>query len=156
MDKPGGGAAWTNLAAGINWDHTTIGEATLQTLRLTLLAAMTALPLGARAAVTEDSFQLRSAADLAALCSAQPTERLYSVARNFCEGFALGVYRTLVVQEAAGGVKTFCMPTPMPTRDEAASAYVTYMAGSDAPATGTAEDSVLSFLQHQYPCGGKK
>jgi hypothetical protein len=116
---------------------------------------MLALPVASQAATTETNFQLASGADLAALCGAQPDEKLYTSAQNFCEGFAVGVYSVLVKEEAAGGVKTFCLPNPAPTRDQAKTDYVTFIAQTPKAASAVPEDSVLLFLQTKYPCGGK-
>ena len=128
----------------------------MQALRLTLLAAVLAVPAGARAAVSADNFQLHSATDLAALCSATTDDPLYTAARNFCEGFVEGSYRFILNEEAAGGEKTFCLPTPPPSRDQSVAGYVAFIAQRTATAPESAEDSVLDFLQHQYPCGGAK
>jgi hypothetical protein len=115
-----------------------------------------AMPAASRAATTETNFHLATGADLAALCGAQQDEKLYTAAQNFCEGFTLGVYSVLSKEEAAGGVKTFCLPTPAPTRDEAKATYVAFIAATPKAASAVPEDSVLLFLQTQYPCGGKK
>jgi hypothetical protein len=115
-----------------------------------------AMPIAARAATTEVNFQLASGADLAALCGAQQDEKLYTAAQNFCEGFALGVYSVVAKEEAAGGVKTFCLPSPAPTRDQAKADYVAFIAATPKAASAIPEDSVLLFLQTKYPCGGKK
>ncbi len=128
----------------------------MQRYRLAVFAALAALPLGARAATTESQFQIPTAADLAALCGAQPDDRLYTAAQNFCEGFALGVYNVLAKEEAAGGLKTFCLPDPAPTRDQLKSEFVAFIGQSPKAAGGPPEDSILQFLQTQYPCGGKK
>ena len=128
----------------------------MRTVCFILLAGVAITPAGARAAVSEENFTLHSAADLAALCGAAADDRYYTAARNFCEGFFEGVYRTVLNEEAAGGLKTFCLPSPPPSRDQAVSGYVAYAAQKTTSGTGPAEDSVLEYLQHQYPCGGKK
>jgi len=128
----------------------------LHTLRLSLLAAALATPLAARATVTETNFQVATGADLAALCNATSDDKVYTAAQNFCEAFAIGAYRVLAKDEAGGGVKTFCLPDPGPTRDQLKTAYVSFIAQNAVAASEPAEDSVLRFLQQQYPCGGVK
>jgi hypothetical protein len=125
-------------------------------LRLTLLAAALALPVQGHAAVTESSFQLATAADLAALCAAQPDDKYFTAAQNFCEGFATAASRVLAKEEAAGGQNSFCLPTPSPSRDDVKAAFVAFIAQTPAVANAPPEDSMLLFLQHQYPCGGAK
>jgi hypothetical protein len=69
-----------------------------------LLAA--ALPLSGHAAVTEENFLVRTTADLVALCTAERGDPLVTAALNFCHGFGVGVYQTLVEQEAGRQVTT--------------------------------------------------
>lgn len=52
----------------------------------------------ARAAVSEDNFQLQSAGDPVTLCSADPADRMMTAAANFCLGFVVGVYWTLEIR----------------------------------------------------------
>jgi hypothetical protein len=121
-----------------------------------LLAAMMAAPMAARAAVSESNFAVATGADLAALCSTTQDDKLYTAAQNFCEAFALGAYRVLKKDEDGGGLHTFCVPEPTPSRDQIKDAYVAFIARSATAAAEPAEDSVLRFLQQQYPCGGAK
>ena len=53
------------------------------------------LPTAAGAAVTEATFQLATTADLVDLCTAAPSDPMGTAALNFCQGFAVGVYRVL-------------------------------------------------------------
>jgi len=56
---------------------------------------------GTAGAVTEDQFGLRNTGDLAALCSAPSTDRLYTAAINFCQGFGAGAYGVLAEVQRA-------------------------------------------------------
>ena len=83
---------------------------------LALCAAI--LPSAGRAAVTEDTFQLRTTSDLVELCSAAPSDPMMTAAVNFCHGFALGVFRVLDEENAAHRInKLFCIPNPTPSRN---------------------------------------
>jgi hypothetical protein len=111
------------------------------------------LPTTARAAVTEDTFQLRTTGDLVELCSAPPTDPMGTAALNFCHGFALGVYRVLVEENAARRVgKLFCTPEGLPTRNEAIADFVQWAKATPAAMPEGPADGVTDYLIHKYPC----
>ena len=106
----------------------------------------------AQAAVTEDNFQLRTTADLVALCTADPAEPMGTAALNFCQGFGVGTYRVLLDVQIAKKRADFCMPVPGPTRNDTIAAFSAWANGNPARLASPAEDSVYSFLMAQYPC----
>ncbi len=48
-------------------------------------------------AATPENFNVRSAADLVAICTAVPSDNISSATVGFCHGYVVGVYRTLEV-----------------------------------------------------------
>ena len=64
-------------------------------LWLTAALCVTAYCAPGRAAVTQDTFMVRSTGDLIELCTAAPTDPMGTAALNFCHGFGVGVYRVL-------------------------------------------------------------
>ncbi len=117
---------------------------------LLLLAATQAS--GARAAVTEDNFQLRSGADLLALCTAPQDDRLMTAAANFCHGYALGVYQTLEEGQAGMRTKMFCVTEPKPTRTQAINAFITWLQPKQDVQAMQPADTILAYLRDTYPC----
>ncbi len=110
-------------------------------------------PASTRAAVTEDQFVARTAGDLAALCSADPSDRLYTAAVNFCHGFGAGTYGVLSeVENANPKVRLFCAPQVQPTRNEVVAAFVSWTHAQPARAVMPAVDGVAAFLADTYPC----
>src|SRR6188508_3562442 len=77
-----------------------------------------------QAAVTEDTFLLRTTADLVELCSATSSDPMGTEALNFCHGFGVGAYRVLAEVERARDAHMFCVPAPVPTRNEALASFV--------------------------------
>jgi hypothetical protein len=120
-----------------------------------LCAAIAAAP--ARAAVSEDNFLVRSAGDLAALCTATQADPLYTAAVNFCQGFTVGAFRVLQEEEAAERPPhMFCLPNTLPTRSEAIASIVQWVnADPSRSALGTT-DSIAAFLAQRYPCPRSK
>lgn len=123
----------------------------------TLMVACAAIwPLAGHAAVTEDTFQLRSTGDLLELCSSAPQDRLGTAALNFCEGFGIGAFRVLQEVQSVRGLKMFCMPNPMPTRNEALAAFVAWGKANPDKLDVAPQDGVMAFLSSQYSCTSKK
>jgi hypothetical protein len=107
----------------------------------------------AQAVVTEDNFLVRNTGDLTELCSAAPSDAMYTAASNFCHGFAVGVSRVLQEEDTARRANhLFCLPNPAPTRNEALSNFVRW---AKADASRTAQppaDGIALLLSQQYPC----
>ncbi len=115
------------------------------------------LPATANAAVTEDTFLLRSTGDLIELCSAAPTDPMGTAALNFCHGFALGVYRVLEEENAAKRTgKLFCTPNPLPTRNQAIADFLSWAKTDAAVMSRDPADGVTAYLVSKYPCKSGK
>jgi hypothetical protein len=107
----------------------------------------------AEAAVTEDSFLLRSTGDLVDLCTAAQTDAMYTAASNFCQGFTVGVFRVMQEQDMAQRANhLFCLPSPAPTRNEVIAGFVQWAKADPTRTTQAAADSIVAFLAQQYPC----
>jgi hypothetical protein len=106
-----------------------------------------------RAAVTEDNFLLRNAGDLVAVCSTPQSDPLYTAAVNFCHGFGLGVFRVLQADEVARRPPhMFCLPSQLPTRNEAIANYIQWVNANPSRAPLAAADSIAAYLAQTYPC----
>jgi hypothetical protein len=116
------------------------------------LIALTASSGAGRAALTEDNFISKTTGDLSALCSAAPTDKLYTAAVNFCYGFGAGVYGILAAaQQADPKLKLFCAP-PEVTRNEAVTAFIAWAGGKPERVSLPAVDGITKFLTETYPC----
>jgi|ERR1700722_9424109 hypothetical protein len=109
-----------------------------------------------RAAVTEDSFQIRSTGDLVDLCTASPSDPMGTAALNFCQGFGVGAYRVLDELNRARKTPMFCMPGTLPTRNEALASFVRWAKSNPDQLGAAPQDGIAAFLSSQYPCGHKK
>jgi hypothetical protein len=116
------------------------------------LLTMPVLTGTGHALVSEDNFISRTTGDLATLCSAAPTDKLYTAAVNFCHGFGAGVYGALATaQQANPQSKRFGVPPNM-TRNEAIAAFVSWSGGSPRRAALPVLDGIAAFLTESYPC----
>lgn len=105
-----------------------------------------------QAAVTEDNFQLRNAGDLVAVCAVDPGDPLMTAAANFCQGFLLGVYRTLADEQAAMRARLFCIPGAAPMRSEAIARFVEWAKSRPDLLQAKPEDAILAYLRERFPC----
>ena len=108
------------------------------------------------AAVTQDTFTLRSTGDLVELCTAAPSDPMGTAALNFCHGFGVGVYRVLEEVEATHRARTYCMPEPMPTRNETLASFVQWTKANPDTLAMPPQDGIAAFLAKQYPCARRK
>ncbi len=121
--------------------------------RLSVLAFCTATTIGsAQANVTQDNFLMGSTSDLVNLCSATETDPLYTAAVNFCQGFAVGVYRVLQEEDRARVRHLFCTPQPTPTRTETIARFVQWAGADNGRLAQSPADGLAAFLSQQFPC----
>ena len=104
------------------------------------------------AAVTEADFRLQKAGDLVAVCSPERGDPLLTAAINFCQGFTVGVYRTLSQEQAAMRSKLFCPSEPTPSRNQAIMDFVRWAKGNPSVMNENPADAVLHYLVERYPC----
>jgi hypothetical protein len=112
------------------------------------------LPRAAGAAVTETTFQLSNTADLVDLCSTAPSDPMGTAALNFCQGFAVGVYRVLEEENAAKRIgHVFCIPDNVKmTRNEAVADFVQWAKASPNVMSQQPADGITLYLGTKYPC----
>jgi len=104
-------------------------------------------------AATEANFGPATTADLVELCTATPDNAIGTAAVNFCEGFAQGAVSVEMQNMAAfRGPKSFCMPNPPPSRNEALSEFVKWARVSPDRMSATSTDGLFRFLSERYPC----
>lgn len=114
--------------------------------------ALAAIAVPARAAVTEANFQMRTGADLVAVCSPAQGDPLATAAINFCHGFAIGAYQALASMQAALPHPLFCVPSPPPTRNQTMADLVTWARTNPSAMSEHPADTVLDFLTQRFPC----
>jgi hypothetical protein len=108
----------------------------------------------AHAVVTRDNFPPKTTADLVALCTAQQNDALETAAVNFCQGFTEGAVEIALSYSAAGpqSRRPFCLPTPPPSLDQAASGFASWAGGDPARMQQPAVVGLISYLIERYPC----
>jgi hypothetical protein len=119
----------------------------------TVAVALIALIPCAAPAATEANFAAKTAGDLVELCAATPDSAIGTAAVNFCEGFAEGAVSVEMQNLAAfRGPKLFCMPNPLPSRNEALGGFVKWARMSPDRMSASSTDGLFRFLSERYPC----
>lgn len=93
---------------------------------------------------------VRTAGDLAELCGATPKEAAADAKINYCHGFAQGVV-DLELQRK-GDKKSFCFPSPAPTRTATLGEFVNWVRAMPDHRTLPATDGLFKFLAERFPC----
>lgn len=120
-----------------------------------IVAAMTLLLAGGTTAgaVTEENFQLRSGADLLALCSVPADDPLRTAAIQMCHGFCVGVYQTIMAFTMRDKVPPIvCPPDPPPSRADAIAQFVTWAKTDAEHQNERPADFVGRYLIMKWPC----
>lgn len=115
----------------------------------------TALPSMPGLAATPENFNVQSAADLVQICQTMPNDNVSSAASGFCQGYVVGVYRTLEeIQAARPRTRLFCMNLSqrLPSRTEAIAAYVNWMNTKPDEMSQSPMESIADYLAATYPC----
>jgi hypothetical protein len=111
-----------------------------------------AIPALGNAAVTQDSFLVRTTADLVDLCSVPPSDPLHTAALNFCEGFGAGAYRIFARAEATRQKHMFCVPDSLLDRGDTVTIFVIWAKSQPDLLKKPPESSIAAFLLDRYPC----
>jgi hypothetical protein len=104
-------------------------------------------------AVTEDAFQLRTGADLVALCSTPPEDRLHAAAVHMCHGYGAGVFQAVMALTSHEKLpRVICPPNPRPSRNEAVARFLEWAKAHPQHHSEPAVEFVGRFLTAEYPC----
>ncbi|TVR78150.1 MAG: hypothetical protein EA405_15225 [Rhodospirillales bacterium] len=118
-----------------------------------LAAGLMAGALGGTAAAEPEIFQVRTTADLIALCSVPENHADYVAAIHFCHGFAVGAYQYYwVLAGGEGGVRLVCLPDPPPARDAVIEDFVRWAQARPEYHDEAPVESIMRYLIGQYPC----
>jgi hypothetical protein len=118
------------------------------------LASLAALALAGPAhAVTEESFALRTGADLLALCAAPPGDRLHAAAIHACHAYALGAFHYYETWAAGHPALAYvCVAEPRPSRDRLTAEFVTWGRANPQLMAERPVDVLFRFLSQRFPC----
>jgi hypothetical protein len=104
-------------------------------------------------AVTEEAFHLRTGADLVALCSAPPEDRLHAAAVHMCHGYGAGAYQAVMALTSHEKMKPIvCPPNPRPSRNAAVRRFLEWAKANPQYQSEPAIEFLGRFLVTEYPC----
>lgn len=105
-------------------------------------------------AATEANFSAKTTGDLVELCDPHADTPMDEAAVNFCQGFAQGAVTVEMMHDSGSKtMKLFCLPNPLPSRNEAMAAFVVWARAVPERLDTPAADGLMRFLGEKYPCG---
>jgi hypothetical protein len=116
------------------------------------LVATAGFPLALSAAPTEQNFLVRTTRDLVDLCAAGQDSPMMTAAVNFCQGYLVGAFQVLRTVDAARGERSFCIPTPPPSRNQAIADFIRWGNAHSEAMSLPAADGFYQFLTQRFPC----
>ena len=118
----------------------------------TAIAAMATLAMSTSAyAQKAEHYQIRHAADLAAVCSTPPSAADYATAIAFCHGILVGAWGYYVASTAPID-REICSSDTTLTRAKVADAFVAWVRARPQYMQGGAVDTLFRFAAETYPC----
>jgi hypothetical protein len=107
----------------------------------------------AGAAVTDEDFVLATTQNLVNLCSVSASDPRAKEAIQMCEGYMLGAYHYyLATNSGKNDMRLVCMPSPTPTRDQAAAMFVEWAKANPQYMKEAPVDSEFRFMSTRWPC----
>ena len=96
------------------------------------------------------SIQARTAGELSDLCAANPKDPQGDAKINFCLGYGQGALSTEL--RSTEGKKTFCFPSPAPTRVATMTQFSEWVRALPDHKSLPAVDGFFRFLSERFPC----
>lgn len=117
------------------------------------VVAQTPPPPATQAAKPPPPLNIRTTADLVALCDTPETDPDYPGAIGLCVGYGSGVLDYHLADTAQRRrARRVCVPTPAPTRGAARTLFIAWAHQHPQYMNAPAVDGVMRFLMTTYPC----
>ena len=132
-----------------------MGLAALAATAHTSMAQTTAAPAtsGPGTGLSEDTFRVKTTADLVRLCEATPNDSSGIAALHFCHGFTVGAFQYHQIATAAEGKKPLvCAPNPPPTRNDAIADFVAWAKQNPQQMNLPPVEGLFRYMAQKYPC----
>jgi hypothetical protein len=118
----------------------------------TAIGALAALAMSTSAyAQKAEHYQIRHAADLAAVCSTPSSASDYATAIAFCHGILVGAWGYYVASTAPLD-REICSSDTTLTRAKVADAFVAWLRARPQYLQSSAVDTLFRFAAETYPC----
>jgi hypothetical protein len=116
-------------------------------------AVLVCAAASASIAQEEEDFLLRTAGDLAALCTVDAADERHVAAIHMCHGFLVGVHQFHMAQHADGSEGIYCLPdNDPPTRNEAAQEFAAWATQTLGAAGLPAVEGLVRWAASRFPC----
>ncbi len=92
----------------------------------------------------------RTASELAELCGTKPTDPASAARLNFCFGYGQATLDAATKQ--AAGRKSYCIPSPSPTRQATMAEFAGWVRATPSIAGGNSQEALAKFMSQRFPC----
>jgi hypothetical protein len=109
----------------------------------------------ARAAVTDEDFEVRTTRNLLNLCAVSADDPRAKEASQMCQGYLVGAYHFYLATNAGPAkesMRLVCLPNPPPSRNEAIAMFVAWAKANPQYMNEAPVDSEFRFLGEEWPC----
>lgn len=114
--------------------------------------AATFVATAALAQTDPEDFRIETGQDLVELCSVQAGDELYVPAIHMCHGYVSGVAQYALALFVQGSGSFFCLPDPVPSRNDAIAAFLAFAQSNPDVRTDVGPTALAKFLEAEYPC----
>ena len=121
--------------------------------RFLIVAALAATATWSQAqaqAPAQTNLHARTASELAELCGTKPTDPASAARLNFCLGYGQATLDAEAKQ--AAGRKSYCIPSPSPTRQATMAVFAGWVRATPSMAGGNSQEALTKFMQQRFPC----
>jgi hypothetical protein len=98
-----------------------------------------------------EHYQLKTAADLARLCTTAPSAGDHATAVSFCHGVLAGAYG-FYLSATPPEDRFVCSPNPAPSRTQVANGFVAWLKARPQYSNEGAIDALFRYAAETYPC----
>jgi hypothetical protein len=117
------------------------------------LAVLSALATGEAGAVAPTNFEVKTAADLVAVCTTPATDPRYAEALHFCHGYVVGAYHYYESLAAAPMYQPlFCPDSTQQPRDQFISDFVAWSKAHPQYNNDRAVHLLFKYMIERWPC----
>ncbi len=101
-------------------------------------------------APAQATLHARTASELAELCGTKPTDPASAARLNFCLGYGQATLDAETKQ--AAGRKSYCIPSPSPTRQATMAEFAGWVRATPSIAGGNSQEALAKFMLQRFPC----
>jgi hypothetical protein len=136
-----------------NSESTMVSNKQILSLGIAALSLLSAVPADRAWAVNPPSFDVKNSAELVAVCSTPTTDKNYSAAIHFCNGYVVGAFHNYQALAEQPMYQTlFCPDDPNGPKDDFVKGYVAFAKAHPQYDKDRAVTVLFKYMIDKWPC----